>query len=358
MRPCCRAASWRWRRQSPGRSWRHGSACGDAAAVQGCARLRRRGRRAVAVIGSYTTYRVETASLIRGLRGDARVAVAWRYRLEAAWVRAVVHRWERHAYRRADRVLVNYEAYAPSRAGATRGRSTRGAHRLRPGVGVSPAPPSRAHAGGDRGAGARHGAARGLRRPQSLAQGRGRADRRASVGAGSRRALARVPDRRRSAARREPPACDQARGLDGSVLVAGFVPDVEPSLQHADVFALPSREEQSGALAILEALRVGLPVVASAVDGIPEDVTDGDSALLVPPDDPDAMARELMRLAVDAELRKRLAAAGAQRFATRFAADRSRPRCAEPTRRSAPVRRASASGRSRCRPAPGPSPPR
>ena len=112
-----------------------------------------------------------------------------------------------------------------------------------------------------------------------------------------------------------------ARGLDGSVLVAGFVPDVEPYLQHADVFALPSREEQSGALAILEALRVGLLVVASAVDGIPEDVTDGDTALLVLPDDPDAMARALMRLVVDAELRKWLAAAGAQRFATRFAAD-------------------------------------
>jgi glycosyltransferase involved in cell wall biosynthesis len=112
-----------------------------------------------------------------------------------------------------------------------------------------------------------------------------------------------------------------ARGLDDCVLLAGRVDDVDPYLQHADVFALATREEQSGSLALLEALRAGAPVVASAVDGIPEDVADGESALLIPPGDASALAGALARLAGDAELRARLAAAGRRLFEERFAAE-------------------------------------
>jgi glycosyltransferase involved in cell wall biosynthesis len=62
-------------------------------------------------------------------------------------------------------------------------------------------------------------------------------------------------------------------------------------------------------------MSAGLPVVTTAVAGIPELVRNGETGLLVPPDDPVALAAALARLLEDRLLRDRLAAAG--RAATR-----------------------------------------
>jgi glycosyltransferase involved in cell wall biosynthesis len=59
--------------------------------------------------------------------------------------------------------------------------------------------------------------------------------------------------------------------------------------------------------AAVEALAVGTPVVSTAVGGVPEVVTDGDNGLLVPPNDPDALAGALRRVLEDDELHARLA---------------------------------------------------
>jgi len=86
------------------------------------------------------------------------------------------------------------------------------------------------------------------------------------------------------------------------------------------VFALPSLEEGSGSLSLLEALQAGVGVVASGVDGIPEDVTDGDSALLVSPGDAEGLAVALERVLTDPELRRRLARRARETFEARFSA--------------------------------------
>jgi len=109
-------------------------------------------------------------------------------------------------------------------------------------------------------------------------------------------------------------------GLGASVALPGEVPDPFPYLERAEIFVLPSRAEQSGSLALLEALQAGCAVVASAVDGIPEDVVDGESALLVPPGDPAALAGALARLLAAPALRRRLAAGARRLFAARFSA--------------------------------------
>jgi glycosyltransferase involved in cell wall biosynthesis len=110
-------------------------------------------------------------------------------------------------------------------------------------------------------------------------------------------------------------------GLDGTVSIPGRVDDVAPYLAEADVYVLPSRAEASGSVSVLEALHAGVAVVASACDGMPEDLTDGRDALLVAPGDPAALARALETVLGDRALRARIAAAGRRRYEERFSAD-------------------------------------
>jgi glycosyltransferase involved in cell wall biosynthesis len=115
-------------------------------------------------------------------------------------------------------------------------------------------------------------------------------------------------------------------GLAGRLRVTGFLPHdrVPAALAHADVAVLPSVFEELGT-AMLEALHGGVPFVASRVGGIPEVVRDGESALLVEPGDPDALAAALERVLRDRELAARLGAAGRERardFAWPALADR------------------------------------
>jgi glycosyltransferase involved in cell wall biosynthesis len=110
-------------------------------------------------------------------------------------------------------------------------------------------------------------------------------------------------------------------GLASSVLVAGALPSVTGLLSKGDLFVLPSRREQSGSLALLEALQAGIPAVASACDGIPEDVVHGESAWLVPPGDAGALADAIADLLADEGQRERLSRGGREAFAKRFSAE-------------------------------------
>lgn len=107
-------------------------------------------------------------------------------------------------------------------------------------------------------------------------------------------------------------AAVRARGLEGHVLMAGRRDDVGDLLAAMDVWVMSSIREGLP-VSLLEAMAAARPIVATRVGGIPDAVEDGVSALLVPPEDPGAMAAALGRVLADAALAGRLAAAARDR---------------------------------------------
>ena len=94
----------------------------------------------------------------------------------------------------------------------------------------------------------------------------------------------------------------------------GWLEDAEreAALREAAIFVLPSTSEGLP-MALLEAMAWGRAIVATAVGGVPEVLSDGENGLVVPPADPPALAAALARLAADAGLRARLASAARER---------------------------------------------
>lgn len=111
-------------------------------------------------------------------------------------------------------------------------------------------------------------------------------------------------------------------GIGNRVQFTGYLPEPAEALAKAQIFVLSSRSE-AFPRSILEAMRAGLPVVASDVGGVREAVQDGTTGLLVPARDSGALARALERLIKNADDRQQLGAAGHQTFVERFSFERT-----------------------------------
>lgn len=107
-------------------------------------------------------------------------------------------------------------------------------------------------------------------------------------------------------------------GVERSVVFTGFVERVADVYAAADVVVNPARFNEPFGRVALEALTAGRPVVASAVGAIPEVLRDGRDALLVPSDDPVALAEAVSRFVEDPALRDRLVAEGSRRVRSEF----------------------------------------
>ena len=112
----------------------------------------------------------------------------------------------------------------------------------------------------------------------------------------------------------------RALALDGRFFVTGWITDARRHLPSFDVFALPSRFE-GFPLVLLEAMLAGVPAVATPVGSVPESVLDGETGLLVPPDDAAELASALRRLLGDDELRTRMGATGRELVRRWFSAE-------------------------------------
>jgi len=293
------------------------------AGVAASRRLREHGISAVPVVSSYTTYEAEARSNSEwDANGTSPVGSRMRYWAEHLWVRVVVERYERIGYMGSALVLFNYEsvrrlllAKYPISARCRRlPYASESAFLREDGSGLTDEPDVVARLQPREApllvAVSRHQPRKGVHvliRALARLRSAGVPFRACLIGDGPL-----LPAHRRLAA---------ALGLEGSVTLTGPVPDSYRCLQHAALFVLPSLGEQSGSLALIEAMQAGLPVVASRCDGIPEDVADGDSAILVPPGNEAALSEAIGRVLQNGALRSSLGRRARQTFTEKFSAN-------------------------------------
>jgi glycosyltransferase involved in cell wall biosynthesis len=290
----------------------HGFALWASAGVMAQRIVKRRGLRSAVLCNAYATRAYEVAAMQDGLADHHGRLNRIRYRAWLAWVRAVDDRLERWGYKNSELVLVNYEsverilrnAYGDELAIRRAPYATTDAfdeaqpHRSQPNDPLVVACVSRQDP--------RKGVDDLIVALGKLA-GEGVAFKAKLAGAG------RLLEPHRALAKK--------LGIADQVDLPGRVEDARPLFTDSDIYVLPSLAEASGSVSVLEALRAGTPIVSTRIDGIPEDLTDGVDALLVPPGDPDAMAGALRRLLTDPELRARLAQGARATHEARFSAD-------------------------------------
>lgn len=124
-----------------------------------------------------------------------------------------------------------------------------------------------------------------------------------------------------------------AERLEVNARFLGPLPQEEVLARYrrAAVYCLPCRVAASGdrdglPTSVLEAMALGVPVVTTAVSGLPEAVIDGETGLVVPERDPDALAAALERVLTNPELAARLAARARRHVEERFALERNAAR--------------------------------
>lgn len=113
----------------------------------------------------------------------------------------------------------------------------------------------------------------------------------------------------------------QSLGIADRVSFLGDRTDVPDLLAQSQIFILSTHYEGLP-ISILEAMRAGLPVVATSVNGIPEEVEHGKTGLLVPPKDINALTNALQTLIESPDLRQQMGEAGRQKFEQEFTLER------------------------------------
>jgi glycosyltransferase involved in cell wall biosynthesis len=105
--------------------------------------------------------------------------------------------------------------------------------------------------------------------------------------------------------------------LSSAILFFGALPDVKDYLADCDLFILSSDWEGFG-IVVAEAMAAGKPTIATCVDGVPELVVDGVTGILVPPQNPQALAQGILHLAKNPDLRQRMGKAAEEQARERF----------------------------------------
>ena len=108
--------------------------------------------------------------------------------------------------------------------------------------------------------------------------------------------------------------------VEDRVFFLGWQQEIPEILSALDLFVLPSRNEGMGR-ALVQAMAMGKPIVATRVGGVPEVLGEGEAGLLVPPDDPVQLSQAIEQLLTDRELARKLGEGGKRR-APAYSAER------------------------------------
>ena len=111
--------------------------------------------------------------------------------------------------------------------------------------------------------------------------------------------------------------------LQGKIVFAGWLAQMERAYATLDVMVVPSRHEDPAANVNIEAMASGVPVVATRTGGTPELIADGTTGFLVDRERPDQIADCILRLLSDPGLRERMGCAGRQRAEELFNAEKN-----------------------------------
>lgn len=106
--------------------------------------------------------------------------------------------------------------------------------------------------------------------------------------------------------------------IENHVIFTGELSDPKPAYAAMDVFVLPSAQPEPFGGVVMEAMAMGLPVIATAIGGSVDQVVDGITGYLIPPSQPGILAERLLQLAQDPLLRRKMADAARQRIAESF----------------------------------------
>ncbi len=107
--------------------------------------------------------------------------------------------------------------------------------------------------------------------------------------------------------------------LQERIVFTGELADPRMVYAALDVLVLPSAQPEPFGGVVMEAMAMGVPVIATAIGGSVDQVAEGETGFLVPPADPAALAERLLELFRNRELRLRLSAAGPRRIQAHFA---------------------------------------
>jgi glycosyltransferase involved in cell wall biosynthesis len=109
-----------------------------------------------------------------------------------------------------------------------------------------------------------------------------------------------------------------ALGLGDRLRFLGFRQDLECVMALLDLFVLPSYANEGVPQALLQALAMERPVVATAVGGIPEVITSGSHGILCEPQNPTALAKSILEILKNPSRAKQMASAGRKRVIEQF----------------------------------------
>ena len=107
-------------------------------------------------------------------------------------------------------------------------------------------------------------------------------------------------------------------GIAANVIFCGIVRDIGPFLATVDLAVLPSVDREGLSISILEAMSAGRAVIGTEVGGNSEAVSEGKTGLLVPPRDPDALARAVLSLIGDRGKLERMGRAAREAYQEKF----------------------------------------